>query len=78
MATDSGLFPLYEVTDGQLRITRKINELKPVEQYLRAQGRFRHLDAADIAAIQSRVRADWERLLRREREGVEARPTLLA
>jgi 2-oxoisovalerate ferredoxin oxidoreductase beta subunit len=68
LATDSGVFPLYEVVDGQLRITRKTGELKPVAEYLKAQGRFRHLGSDDVTTIQAQVRADWEHLLRRERE----------
>jgi 2-oxoisovalerate ferredoxin oxidoreductase beta subunit len=68
LATDTGIFPLYEVEDGHLRVTRKGGQLKPVAEYLHAQGRFHHLTDADVEAVQSQVRADWERLLRRERE----------
>jgi len=68
LATDTGLFPLYEVVDGQLRITRKTGELKPVAEYLAVQSRFRHLTPADVEQIQLQVRADWQRLLQRERE----------
>jgi 2-oxoisovalerate ferredoxin oxidoreductase beta subunit len=68
LATDSGVFPLYEVVEGRLHITRKTGELKSVAEYLRAQGRFRHLTADDTSGIQSQVRADWEHLLQRERE----------
>jgi 2-oxoisovalerate ferredoxin oxidoreductase beta subunit len=76
-ATDSGIFPLYEVEKGRLRITRKIGQLKPVEEYLRAQGRFRHLTAPEVTEIQAQVRADWERLLQREREDLTPSPELL-
>ena len=68
LATDTGMFPLYEVVEDRLRLTRKTGELKPVTEYLAAQGRFKHLSAEEIERIQSQVRADWERLLRRERE----------
>ncbi len=68
LATDTGVFPLYEVVDGRLRITRKTGELKPVADYLAAQGRFRHLASDDVARIQAQVRGDWERLQKRERE----------
>jgi 2-oxoisovalerate ferredoxin oxidoreductase beta subunit len=76
LATDSGIFPLYEVIDGRLRITRKISTLKPVEDYLRAQGRFRHLNADEMTTIQLEVRAEWERLLQREREDLNRQPPL--
>ena len=68
LATDTGIFPLYEVVDGHLRITRKGGELKPVAGYFRSQGRFHHLSPTDIEGIQARVHQEWERLLRRERE----------
>ncbi len=65
LATDSGIFPLYEVgEDGVLSITRRGGALKPVAEYFRAQGRFAHLTEAEIAAIQAAARANWERLLR--------------
>ncbi len=76
-ATDTGVFPLYEVEGGRLRITRKFGQLKPVEEYLRAQGRFRHLTAPDIAEIQAKVQADWERLLQREREDSKPSPLMI-
>jgi 2-oxoisovalerate ferredoxin oxidoreductase beta subunit len=68
LATDTGIFPLYEVLDGELHITRKGGALKPVAEYLAAQGRFRHLTPADVEQIQARVRSDWQKLLQRERE----------
>ena len=48
-----------------------------VEEYLRAQGRFRHLTAPDIAEIQAKVQADWERLLQREREDSKPSPLMI-
>jgi 2-oxoisovalerate ferredoxin oxidoreductase beta subunit len=68
LATDSGVFPLYEFEDGKYRVTRKGGALKPVAEYVRAQGRFRHFTDADIAALQQRVQQGWERLLRLEKE----------
>jgi len=67
LATDTGLFPLYEVEGGKYRITRKGGALKPVAEYFRAQGRFAHLTPADVDRIQEQVRADWAHLLSLER-----------
>ena len=36
---------------------------KPVREYLKTQGRFAHLDDAQVAAIQAEVDARWKRLL---------------
>jgi len=72
LATDTGVFPLYEVEGERYHITRKSGTLKPVEEYIHAQGRFRHLSAEDIAAVQEQVRQGWERLVARERESMVA------
>ncbi len=67
LAVDTCMFPLYEVEDGQrFRITKKVANKKPVEEYLRLQGRFRHLFKddcqEDLARIQQEVDANWEYL----------------
>ena len=62
LATDTGIFPLYEVEDGRYRITRSVGTLRPVEEYIKAQGRFHHLGPEEILAIQEQVNTRWERL----------------
>ncbi|HPQ80128.1 MAG TPA: pyruvate synthase subunit PorB [bacterium] len=65
LAVMSGVFPLFEVEDGVWRITVDFEKRVPVADYLKGQGRFRHLTEADVALIQKRVDAEWERLVRR-------------
>jgi len=72
LATDSGVFPLYEVRENRLTITRKLGQLKPVEEYLEAQGRFHHLTPEEAAAIGQQVRDNWQQLLARERADAAA------
>jgi pyruvate ferredoxin oxidoreductase beta subunit len=43
LAADTGLYPLLEYEDGELVGTNKIKEKKSVEEYLKLQGRFKHL-----------------------------------
>lgn len=44
LATETGLFPLWECEDGkEIKITYKPKEFKPIEEYLKMQGRFKHL-----------------------------------
>lgn len=43
MAVDTGLWPLYEAVDGEITSVKKIKDPKPVDEYLRAQNRFKHL-----------------------------------
>ncbi len=61
-AVNSKVFPLYEVIDGQFILTRDIKKPIPVAEYLKPQRRFSHLKEEDIAYIQEKVDADYERL----------------
>jgi pyruvate ferredoxin oxidoreductase beta subunit len=43
LAKDTCLFPVFEIVDGKVTNVLKIPNKKPVEDYLKLQGRFRHL-----------------------------------
>lgn len=62
LAVETGVFPLYEVDKGRYRITVDVPALRPVIDYLKPQGRFRHLTPAIVEEIQKRVTAEWEKL----------------
>ncbi|MFA4984749.1 MAG: pyruvate synthase subunit PorB [Candidatus Omnitrophota bacterium] len=54
LAVETGLYPLIEYENGQLAAVRKIQP-KPVEEYLKAQGRFKHIlsNPEEIKKIQA-------------------------
>jgi pyruvate ferredoxin oxidoreductase beta subunit len=62
LAVQTGTFPLYEVENGKYRITQKTEPLKPLSDYFKGQGRFRHLTAEETAKIEERVHREWEEL----------------
>jgi pyruvate/2-oxoacid:ferredoxin oxidoreductase beta subunit len=65
LAVRARVFPLLEVDDGlHWRFTMD-HPGDPVEPYVRAQGRFRHLDDAAVGEVQARVDERWTELLRR-------------
>ncbi len=64
LVVETRVFPLYEVIEGRYIMSRKISKPKPVQEYLKGQRRFRHLDEEHIAYIQQRVNADYEKLVR--------------
>jgi pyruvate ferredoxin oxidoreductase beta subunit len=57
MAVECGLWPCYDIVDGKLASAKKIKRV-PVDEYLKAQKRFRHLfkptrNEAELAKIQA-------------------------
>ncbi len=75
LATDSLVFPLYEIIDGhKLNITYRPKKIIPVRDYLGAQGRFKHLFKKEneylIDEMQKAVDKKWEYLQRREEASV--------
>ncbi|MFC1870375.1 pyruvate synthase subunit PorB [Chloroflexota bacterium] len=59
LAVTTGIFPLYEVENGKYRLSVDFPRLKPVSEYLKLQGRFRHLSEDVINTIQQRVSDEW-------------------
>ncbi len=55
MAVLTGVWINYEVENGEFRVTTTVPKRKPVEEYLKLQGRFRHLTAQEINEIQKYV-----------------------
>jgi len=68
LAIDTCWWPLFEVENGEWRLTYKPKEKIPVVEWLKLQGRFRHLFTPQnehmIKEIQAEVDQRWERLLR--------------
>jgi 2-oxoisovalerate ferredoxin oxidoreductase beta subunit len=64
LAVQSNVFPLYEVEDG-VQYTINVKGDRPVTDYLKIQGRFKHLTDEDFEKIQRMVDNDWELLLRK-------------
>lgn len=62
LAVETGVFPLYEVENGQYKITHKIEEFRPLKDYLKPQGRFRHMTDAVIEASEKRLHQEYARL----------------
>ncbi len=62
LAVETGIFPLYEVEQGKYKLNVDRPKLKPVEEYLKPQGRYRHLPKEEIEKIQERVNQEYTRL----------------
>ncbi|MDI6697758.1 MAG: 3-methyl-2-oxobutanoate dehydrogenase subunit beta [Candidatus Saccharicenans sp.] len=65
LAVQTGYFPLFEIEDGEKwTLNLKIKERKPIAEYLKLQGRFRHLKEEEIALIQQEVDTRWAKILK--------------
>jgi len=67
LAVETGIFPLYEVEEGKYRLSVEVPERRPVEDYLKIQGRFRHLTPDLIEKIQKHVDKKYNNLLAKVR-----------
>ncbi len=62
LAVATGIFPLYEVENGKYKLNVDLPKLRPVNDYLKLQGRFRHLSEDAIDKIQQQVTQDYVKL----------------
>jgi len=68
LAVETCFWPMYEVVDGKHVVTYKPKTKLPVKDFLKTQGRFKHLFKAGneymIEDIQAEVNKRWEALLK--------------
>jgi pyruvate ferredoxin oxidoreductase beta subunit len=62
MAVSTGVFPLYEVENGRYILKPDLPKLRPVKEYIKAQGRFKHLTDDLIEQIQKRVSLEYDKI----------------
>ncbi len=62
LAVESGVFPLYEVENGDRYTLNYGPNGVPVTGYTAIQKRYRHLSQADIVYLQEEVDRNWGRL----------------
>ncbi len=70
LAADTRFWPIYEVVDGVWKLSYKPAKKVPVEEFLKPQGRFRHLFKGDMGRevidhFQDEVEKEWEYVLGR-------------
>jgi pyruvate ferredoxin oxidoreductase beta subunit len=69
LAVDTGMWVLYEIEDGLLKINKRPAK-KPVSEYLSPQGRFRHLTPENVKEIQDLTDKRWQELEAQEKSGL--------
>lgn len=63
-AVDSGLWYLAEFENGEFKLNRNPKEFASVEDYLKVQGRFKHLKPENIEVIKAHRDQKWEKMRR--------------
>jgi pyruvate ferredoxin oxidoreductase beta subunit len=69
LAVETGVFPLYEVEKGNYRLNIDFPKLRPIKEYFKLQGRFRHLTESMIEEIEKRVHQEYEELREKAKRG---------
>ena len=68
IAVDTCVWPLYEVENGKYKLNYKPKEKKSILEWIKPQGRFRHLFREEYAWVleefQKKVDEEWEELNR--------------
>ena len=68
IAVQTNFWPLYEIENGKYTLNRKNDDPRPLEDWLKPQGRFKHLfrekNKHIIEDMQQRVNENYERLLK--------------
>jgi len=64
LATETGIFPLYEIENGDKYVLPQRRSQKPLKEYFSLQGRFRNLKEEDLLRVEEKVKKDWEYLTR--------------
>lgn len=70
LAVETCYWPLYEIENGATKITYKPKEKKPITEFIKYQGRFKHMmspeSEAQLKTLQDAVDKEWAKLLRAE------------
>jgi len=68
LAVQTRYFPVYEVENGTYKLSIKVPKPVPLEEFLKPQGRFRHLFAPEFAShleeLKRQVESNWTRISR--------------
>ena len=69
LSVDTCVWPLYEVNNGEWKLSYHPSPKRPVTDWLASQGRFAHLFRPEnrhiVEELQRQTDRDWERLLKR-------------
>ncbi|OQX19083.1 MAG: hypothetical protein BWK75_06030 [Candidatus Altiarchaeales archaeon A3] len=62
LAIETGIYKVFEIENGKFNLNYKPAKRKKVEEYLKVQGRFKHLTQQQIDEIQDGIDKEWQEL----------------
>ncbi|MFH2105182.1 MAG: thiamine pyrophosphate-dependent enzyme [Parcubacteria group bacterium] len=64
LGVETNFWPLYEVEDGKYKLSYQPAKRIPIEEFIKPQGRFKHLKGDDkvMAKIQEHIDEQWDEL----------------
>ena len=60
LAVSTRFWPLYEVVDGVVSLTKKVDKPKPLQEYFKLQGRFKGVTDEQAEAMTAEINAIYE------------------
>ena len=63
MATQSCIFPIFEIEEGNYTLNVVPDKTLPIQDYLRVQGRFKEMEESMVKRVQQQVDHRWQELL---------------
>lgn len=65
LAVQTGSWVLYEYENGKVTINSKPKELRPLKEYIKIQGRFKHLNDEEVEELQKIVTENYEKIIKK-------------
>ncbi len=69
LAVSTGYFPIFEIEKGKLIINKKMQNLIPINEFIKGQQRFNGITETELTEFQDHVRYYYEYLLSLESKG---------
>lgn len=74
LAVETKFWPLFEIENGVHRVTVKPRKFKPIEDFLKSQGRFSHMLTEEnkwmVEKLKEEIEKRWDRLIKLEEAGL--------
>jgi pyruvate ferredoxin oxidoreductase beta subunit len=63
LAVNTGFYPLYEMEDGTLQLTKRVAQPKPLSEYFKLQQRYLAFPSEWLALLQEVISEEYEKLV---------------